>query len=175
MKELVHFEPLTALRFGTYIEIGTKAYVQHYLHLWQERNASPYLMGSFTTDVLEQEDTDANTALFIINYKCKAVGILKYTIHSELSPFSEKEALYLDKIYILNEYTGKGIGKKVLRFTQLRAKENRKKILWLDTMQNGPALSFYLKNGFEIHGEKQLHFPEVLEEERPMFVLTKRV
>ncbi|QCX00815.1 GNAT family N-acetyltransferase [Aggregatimonas sangjinii] len=175
MKEIVHFEPLTASRFHTYIEVGKKAYAQHYLHLWHKSNAAPYLMDSFTKAVLEREDTDANTALFIINYNRKAVGILKFTVNCELHPFSDKEALYLDKIYIQNEYTGKGIGKKVLQFTMLRAKEYQKKVLWLDTMQNGPALQFYFKNGFEIHSEKLLHFSGVLDEERPMFVLTKKV
>jgi len=175
MKEIIHFEPLTAKRFTTYIEVGIKAYSQHYLHLWPGKDATPYIESSFTISVLQQEDFDENTRLFIINFNSKAVGILKFTINCKLTPFSEKEALYLDKIYILNEYSGKGIGKRVLQFVLLRAKKFQKNILWLDTMQNGPALQFYIKNGFEIYSEKLLYFPTMLENERPMFVLTKKV
>ena len=175
MKEIIHFEPLTTARFATYIKVGTAAYCQHYLHLWLENDATAYLESSFTIGVLQREEQDKNSALFIINYNGKAVGILKFTINCKLYPFSKKEAIYLDKIYILNEYSGKGIGKKVLQFVVARAKELHKKLLWLDTMQNGPALNFYIKNGFEIHSEKLLHYPKAIENERPMFVLIKKI
>ena len=175
MKEIIHFEPLTQAKYQTYIDVGGRAYRQHYLHLWVGEDATPYLESSFTEQVLEQEATDKNTALFLINYNGIAVGILKFTINCGLPPLSEKEALYLDKIYILNEYSGKGIGKKVLQFVALRAKENFKKVVWLDTMQNGPALHFYLKNGFEIRHERLLGFSGLVEKERPMFVLTKNI
>jgi GNAT superfamily N-acetyltransferase len=87
----------------------------------------------------------------------------------------EKPQVYIDKIYILKEYSGKGIGKKVLQFVALRAKELSKKCIWLDTMQKGPALHFYLKNGFEIHRKNRVHFATVLEEESGMWVMVKEV
>ena len=63
----------------------------------------------------------------------------------------------------------------VLDFTEIRAKQLDKKIIWLDTMQNGRALQFYLKNGFNIYSETQLPFPESIESERPMYILTKKI
>lgn len=175
MKEIIHIEPLTIPRYDTYIKVGTQAYSQHYLHLWVGKDPAPYLKSSFTIGVLRHEERDLNTSLFIINRNGKAIGILKFTIDCKLDTFSEKEALYVDKIYILHEHSGKGVGKKVLQFVMLRAQEHYKDVVWLDTMRNGPALNFYIKNGFEIHSERLLHFPEVLEKERPMFVLTKKI
>lgn len=175
MKNIIHITPITREEYSTYIEVGTKAYNQHYLHLWPNKNSSTYIKNSFTTEVLLKEEEDDNTILFLIYNDKKAVGILKMTLNAALASFSSDEALLLDKIYLLKEYSGKGMGTKILNFAQLRAKELDKKILWLDTMQKGPALAFYLKNGFEIHSKTSVPFDNVIEEEKPMYVLIKNV
>ncbi len=175
MKEIIHIEPLSVSKYNQYIKVGTKAYKQHYLHLWENQDATAYLESSFTYEVLKLEEIDKNTSLFLINHNGKTVGILKFTINCRLDEFTKNDALYVDKIYILKEYSGIGIGKKVLQFIMLRAKEHSKKVIWLDTMQNGPALHFYLKNKFKVHSEKLLKFSKVLEQERPMYVLTKKI
>ena len=173
MTNIVHFEPLTPEKYPIYIAVGTKAYNQHYLHLWPGGNSSTYIQNSFTNEVLAKEALDTNTCLFIIHLKKLPVGILKFTLDKGLGPYSEEDALYVDKIYILKEATGMGVGKKALQFISLRAKEINKKIMWLDTMQKGPALNFYLKNGFERHAETKVPFENAIEEEKPMYVMVK--
>ncbi|MFS4494516.1 GNAT family N-acetyltransferase [Maribacter sp. 2308TA10-17] len=174
MKHIVHFEPITPEVYDSYIEVGIVAYNQHYLHLWPNENSAPYIESSFTKEVLEKEEVDPNTILYRILRNKKAIGVLKITLDAPLANFSKDEALYIDKIYILNEYSGKGVGKKVLQFAMLRAKKMKKKIVWLDTMQKGPALDFYLKNGFEIHSESKVTLPNILEDEKLMWVMIKK-
>ncbi len=175
MKDVLHFEPLTAEKYQTYIDVGTRAYNQHYLQLWPSGKSKPYIESSFTKEVLSKEESDVNTILYIIELNGMAIGIFKITLNCSLGPFTKQEALYIDKIYILNAYSGQGIGKKILRFVQLRAKTLSKKIIWLDTMQRGLALSFYQKNGFKIYGESRVLFETVLAEESLMWVMTKEV
>lgn len=175
MTNIIHFEPLTTATYQEYIEVGIKAYNQHYLHLWPNEDSTPYISNSFTLDVLKKEELDKNTLLYIIRQNRKAVGILKFTLNSKLKEFNEKEALYVDKIYIQNEYSGKGIGKKAIQFVLLRAQEVGKKIVWLDTMQKGPALNFYLKNGFEKHSENEVILPTIIEEEKHMYIMIKNL
>lgn len=171
----VEILPLTEQLFKNYIEVGTIAYNQHYLHLWKNKNSTPYIKSSFTGRVLEREMQDANTELFVIKNENTSIGILKLDLDASLNSYRKKEALLLDKIYLLKEHSGKGVGKKVLDFTEIRARQLAKKSLWLDTMQSGPALKFYLKNGFNIHGETKLRFLEALEVERPMYILVKKL
>ena len=175
MKAIVHFEPLTPDKFTTYITVGTKAYNQHYRHLWPKEDTSPYIQGSFTEEILLGEKQDSNTNLFLIHYNKTTIGILKLTLKKALGAYSEEDALYVDKIYLQKEATGKGIGKKVLQFIQLRAKELKKKLIWLDTMQKGPALHFYLSNGFKKYGTTKVPFPQVIEAEKPMFIMIKEL
>ncbi|NHF57885.1 GNAT family N-acetyltransferase [Flavobacteriaceae bacterium TP-CH-4] len=172
LKELA-IVPLKEALYQNYIRVGVKAYNQHYLHLWEHRDSSPYLKSSFTLEVLKKEQKDSNTELFLIYHETTPVGIVKIIKNRALEPYGADKALLLDKIYVLNEHSGKGIGKKVMDFVIMYALGMNKKIVWLDTMKNGPALQFYLKNGFTIHSETKLKFPTVLNDQRPMYVMYK--
>ncbi len=175
MRKILHFEPITQKTYQTYIDVGTCAYNQHYLHLWPNKNSLPYIKNSFTKEVLQQEEKDENTILYLIKLNKVAVGIFKITLDFELDSYNKREALYIDKIYIIAAYANQGIGKKIIQFIELRAQKLSKKVICLDTMQKGPALNFYLKNGFKIHKATNVSFKEVLKEERAMWVMLKEV
>lgn len=175
MKDSIHFTPVTPTNYQNYIDVGSRAYNQHYLHLWNNENSAPYINRNFTEEVLKKEESDANTALYLIQWNQTVVGILKITLDCALDSSLAEDAMYIDKIYMLSEYAGKGIGKKVIQFVALRAKEMGKKLIWLGSMQKGPALHFYLKNGFEIYRESKVPFETVKEEEKAMFILVKNL
>ncbi|RKN79969.1 GNAT family N-acetyltransferase [Ulvibacterium marinum] len=166
---------LTRELFDVYCAIGIKSYRQFYLHLWEDEDPAPYINTSFTQSILGQELAHPNHEHFIIYQGASPVGIFKVLLHSKIAPYSSKEAFLLEKLYLLREYSGKGIGTEVLNFAENKAKELKKEILWLDTMKKGPALNFYLKNGFKILREGVLDLPNVLENERQMLILYKTV
>jgi GNAT superfamily N-acetyltransferase len=166
---------LTQELFDVYREVGIQSYRQYYLHLWEDEDPSPYINRSFTHAILNQEMERPYDEHFIVYHEASPVGIFKVTVHSKISPYTSKEAFLLEKLYILKEYSGKGIGTEVLNFIENKAKALNKRILWLDTMKNGPALNFYLKNGFEILKEGVLEFPNVLKSERQMLILYKTI
>lgn len=175
MKDIVYFEPLRPETFDTYITIGTKAYNQHYLHLWPHGDTAPYIQTSFTATIVKKEFRDINTQLFLIYRNKECVGILKLITDAPLEAYSKKEALYLDKIYIIKDASGEGIGTKALQFIWLRAKAAEKRVLWLAAMQKGPALNFYKKNGFNIHSTTEIKFKQAIKVEKPMFIMIKRI
>jgi len=156
-----------------YIEVGKKSYVQHYLDFWADGNTSPYINESFTKEVLEKELMKNDSALFVIYSNNTPVGILKIIIDKTLGAYSKKDALLLQKLYLLAENSGKGIGSKVLGFVEDFARKRHKKIIWLDTMVKGKAIPFYKKNGYEIHSKKQLHYKNIKDEKREMYVMVK--
>lgn len=175
MNNSISIKQLTPDLYSTYIEVGTIAYNQHYLHLWKNNDSTPYIENSFTEVVLFKEEEDSNTELFVIFSNEIPTGILKFSKDKPIGDYSKKDALLLDKIYFLKEYSGKGLGKEVLDFVLNQARFLNKKIIWLDTMKNGPALKFYMKNGFEIHSEKDHYSDLVIKEERPMYNMVKRL
>ncbi len=175
MKSNITIKPLVESLYQTYIEVGILAYRQHYLHLWKEGDPTPYLENSFTPLVLLKEMLDPNTELYIIYHQGEAAGILKITKSYSLEGYGPKQVLFLDKIYILNAHTGRGIGQHILESLIRRAKKMNKKSIALVAMKNGPALHFYLKNDFKIHKEIQHWSPSVLEDQRAMCILFKPV
>jgi GNAT superfamily N-acetyltransferase len=169
----ISIEPLVESQYSTYIEVGTMAYRQHYLHLWKDQNPLPYIKISFTIEVLRNEALNGNTKLFLIYEGAFAIGILKINKDHALGNIPPNEVLLLDKMYILNEYSGRGVGRQVLDFVEKMARASNKKAITLNAMKHGPALDFYKKNGFEIFDEKRLEFASVRNDQRGMYVMFK--
>ncbi|MGB5821598.1 MAG: GNAT family N-acetyltransferase [Saonia sp.] len=175
MKNSIAIIPLTKDTIEVYIRVGKASYTQHYMHLWKNRDPSPYINNSFTLDVLHKEMEDDNIGSFIIQDEEQPVGILKIIKDCSVATFPKEEALLLEKIYILKQYSGKGIGKQIIHFVETYARKLGKRILWLDAMANSPALQFYLKNGFYKAHTIKHPSPEVKKKERLMYVMVKEL
>lgn len=173
MQKNIQFQELTSTLHDIYIEIGIKSYNQHYRHLWPKGNTITYIQHSFTKRILEEEEKNQNSVLFLIKFNTEYVGLLKVTLHKSLMDYDQNDALYLDKIYILKEYAGKGIGGASLKFVESIAQNLSKKAIFLESMQKGPALPFYLVNNFKIVDESTVPFSNVIEEEKPMYLLKR--
>ena len=64
------------------------------------------------------------------------------------------DSLELERIYILKEFQGAGLGKDLLDYTISIAIEHGKKYIWLGVWEhNERAKRFYQKNGFYRIGE----------------------
>ena len=162
---------LTEAQIDTYIDIGKRSYNQHYLYLWEKGDPEPYISSSFTKEVVLNELKDPNLIHFLLNIDQQTAGIIKIVVDAPFMSYSKSEALLLEKIYLLAEFSGKGLGTKCLDLISDYARSLGKRTLWLDTMQTGKALPFYLAYGFDIVGEKDLEFENVLESEKPMYIL----
>ncbi|WP_420319955.1 GNAT family N-acetyltransferase [Flagellimonas sp.] len=175
MEKEITLEPVDSNNISTYVSVGSKSYNQHYPHLWENENTDPYINGSFTTTVVEKELSDTNNIHFLVKTESNTIGIVKLVKDAKLDMHSAKNALLAEKIYLLKEFSGKGYGKKVLSKIESYAKNLGKQILWLDTMQKGDPINFYLKNGFTIIKESELKLPGAKSSEKAMWVLTKKL
>ncbi len=171
----VILEPLRQNTVDKYIAIGTQSYHEHYLHLWENRDPHPYISRSFTNKIVSNDLQNPNLLHFLVKVGDDTAGIVKLVLNSPLDEHTAEEALLAQKIYLLKNYSGKGLGKKVLQLIEQYAKNLKKKVLWLDTMQKGGPIQFYLKNGFKIKKESELRIPHAVPSEKPMWVLTKQL
>ena len=169
----IRIVPLSPELFEPYIQVGTTSYCQHYLHLWKNRDPNFYIHRAFRPEVVQKEWEDPKVLQYLISLDNLPVGILKVLLNHAIKGEKEINCLFLERIYLLAEYTGKGIGKAALEFTESLARKKGQDYLCLETMQKGPALDFYQKNGYEIFGRKILDFPGLVASERPMYILVK--
>ncbi|SDQ56870.1 GNAT family N-acetyltransferase [Flagellimonas zhangzhouensis] len=171
----LNFIPVTLANLDTYLEVGVKSYREHYLHLWTNADPTPYISYGLTKSVVEKELKDPNASHYLINCKGETVGILKLVLHCGIDEITPEEALKAEKIYFLKEHSGKGLGKQTLQWIETKAKSLNKKLVWLDTMQKGNPIHFYQKNGYVIKRESEVILPGVLDTEKPMWILTKKL
>lgn len=173
MDEKIILEEVSASTIPIYIAVGKKSYCQHYLHLWENENPDPYINNSFTVPVLEKELLDSNCVNFLVKSNGNTIGIVKLKIDAGIDELPSNTSLLAEKIYLLKEFSGKGFGKKTLIEIENYAMGLGKQILWLDTMQKGNPINFYLKSGFTIKKESTLKLPRAKSSEKAMWVLTK--
>ena len=166
-------EPVTESNLDIYLTVGVRSYCQHYLHLWENNDPNPYISHGLTKEVVQPELKNPNALHFLVQWENNTVGILKLVKDCGIDELSDHDTLKAEKIYLLKEYAGKGIGKVVLGFVEEKARELNKKTIWLDAMQKGKPVLFYQKNGFNIKRESEVTLPHVRPSEKAMWILTK--
>ena len=131
----INMEPVTLSNLETYLEVGMQSYCEHYLHLWENEDPTPYISNGLTKNVVSHELADPNTLHYLIQQEQTTVGILKLVKDCGIDEIAAADALKAEKIYFLKAHSGKGFGKQVLQFIETLAKDLNKKYVWLDTMQ----------------------------------------
>lgn len=154
--------------------IGIDSYLPHYTHLWRENNADWYLEKCFGDEFLAAEIKDANVEYYIISAAEKNIGILKLVLQKPLPDSNVENALYLEKLYFIKEWTGRGAGRELLDFTFERAKQLNRECVWLVAMDTADKpVAAYERAGFAIHSRSRIDFELMRDEFRGTFVMKK--
>lgn len=153
-------------------DIGIRSYLPHYSHLWKPGGVEWYLNRCFSDEALQNDFSNPNIEYYIIADERQNVGILKLVLQKPLLDSEIANALYLEKIYLIKEWTGKGAGNKLIQFTFKRAKELNRECVWLMAMDTADKpVAAYQKAGFVIHSRTKLDFEMMKEEFRGMIVM----
>ena len=155
-------------------DIGIKSYVPHYAHMWKPNGLEWYSKKCFGEEFLQNELIDANVEYYIISAAEQNIGILKLVLQKPLPDSDIENALYLEKIYFVKEWTGKGVGREVMNFAFERANQLNRDCIWLVAMDtaNKPVQA-YKKVGFVIHLHEFLDFELLKDEFKGTFVMIK--
>jgi GNAT superfamily N-acetyltransferase len=146
-------------------DIGIKSYVPHYAHMWKPDGLEWYLDRCFSDEFLKNELVDPNVEYYIISSAGQNIGILKLVLQKPMPDSDIENALYLEKIYFIKEWTGKGVGRELMNFTIERAREIKSDCVWLVAMDTAEKpVQAYERAGFKIHTHQLLDF-ELLKDE----------
>ncbi|NND16109.1 MAG: GNAT family N-acetyltransferase [Eudoraea sp.] len=167
--------PAEEASIDLYIQLGKQTYNEHYLHLWKDGIPSAYFETFYTPDKVRSELANPKLSHYIIEKKQTPIGIVKLNTETKSLVLPDQNTVLLEKIYILNAYSGNGIGSRVIEKIENLVKTQGRTAIWLETMKRGKALTFYLNKGYQVLGERQLHYKNIKEEERPMFILGKLI
>lgn len=167
----VRWEALDASAVALYTETGIQAYREHYPHIWQGHNPGPYLERHFNPIQVLRDLENASLRHALLRCGGETAGILKLDFGRDSGEFYPGQALFIEKIYLKRAFTGQGLGGALLGNLCDFARHSGRRALWLETMYKGPARAFYLQQGFRFLADAQVPYPEIVPEERAMWVM----
>ena len=134
-------------------QLGKTAYRQHFTYLWTSEGLDAYLDFAYAPDHFQSVLADQNAVIWVLEYAGQPVGYLMYFKLKAL-PGQEEAGAYINRIYLLDVGTGKGLGSQLMQYAIDRARQDGRPYVWLESMQSSvDTIRFYQKHGFEICGE----------------------
>lgn len=113
-----------------------------------------YMNEAFSPATITADLEEARTIYLLAGYEKEAAGYAKIKLDTRESCVSGEKTIELCRLYALDKFIGKGIGKSLmLEFFKIAAEENCD-TAWLGVWEfNYRAQEFYKKFGFEKCGE----------------------
>lgn len=113
-----------------------------------------YMNQAFSPETLETDLRDEKTVYLIAEFDDEPIGYAKIQFDAREDCVSGEKVLELCRLYALDKFIGKGIGKSLMLEMFRIAKENNYDTIWLGVWEfNFRAQEFYKKFGFEKCGE----------------------
>jgi diamine N-acetyltransferase len=130
-------------------QIGKKTFYETFAALNTEENMRQYLDEGFSTSKMVAELKDPNAEFYFAYEENNVFGYLKLNFGSSQTELKDENAVEIERIYVLQEYQGKKVGKMLFEKAVAIAKERHADFIWLGVWeQNHKAISFYEKQGF---------------------------
>ncbi|CAM1369589.1 GNAT family N-acetyltransferase [Tenacibaculum xiamenense] len=151
-------------------KIYIKAYSSVFSNHWVENGMEQYLAKEADYMGLKSDIESLEHLFYFIQHNKTNVGFIKLNNTVQDSPIaSDQDISELEKIYMLPEYSGKGIGKEAMKELIGLVKELGKRHFFLSVVEsNDDAIAFYKKLGFEFHSKTHIDEPGFKEELRGM-------
>lgn len=154
--------------------VALQSYQEHYTYLWTDKGEN-YIRLNFTSQVIAKEMVAEKSCFYLLWLRNEPVGFLKVNDEKPLAFYAATDCLELERIYLLQKASGKGIGKEAVAFVLQLAAERNRSVVWLKAMDSSPALKFYEKMGFETIDSYLLDFPYMKDEFRDICVMERRI
>ncbi len=117
-----------------------------------QKEMQDFLDRNYNYDAIKAELQDERNLYYVLEYDDKQVGFSKVVLNSGQAGLGKNITL-LDRIYLLGEYFGLGLGAALLNFNiEVAKKNNQSGIVLFTWIGNTRAIDFYLKAGFTIIG-----------------------
>ncbi len=114
-----------------------------------------FLATNFSETATKEELANGLNTFFLAYYNDELCGYANVREGKELEEFPQANALQLARIYLLDGFSGKGIGKTLMQQCINEAKVRKKEFIWLGVWEhNHHAIKFYQQWGFEKFGEE---------------------
>ncbi len=113
-----------------------------------------YISNNLSDKVFEKELKQKDALLNLVYVHDEPVAYSKIILNKAYPKIKHTNVTKLERLYVIENYISKGIGKHMFNETLKLAKENSQAGLWLYVwIGNKRAIKFYTKQGFKIIDE----------------------
>jgi diamine N-acetyltransferase len=117
-------------------------------------NMETYVSQTFNLESIRHELTEAGSFFFVAQTNGESLGFCKIRTAGAAAELSGCRPLEIERIYVLKEHIGKGVGKALMEHCHGYADANGYDVIWLGVWENNlPAIAFYKNWGFEFFGQ----------------------
>ena len=135
-----------------------KIYRQTFFETFSEQNSEEnmriFLDKAYSEEKLKSEIENKESETFLAVENQKILGVLKINTGNAETESGLENSLEIQRIYILKESKGLGIGTVLMNLAEKKARELGVSFIWLGVWEkNFPAQKFYTDKGFRRFSE----------------------
>lgn len=129
-------------------QISLKTFTESFAHLNTKENMPLYLAENITVEKIAAELSNPGSEFYLAKLNNKIIGYLKVNFAGAQKDVHDNKSLEVERIYISNEFYGKGFGQILFDKAIAIAKSHDLNYLWLGVWEkNEKAINFYIRNG----------------------------
>lgn len=149
---------------GELLPMARKAFLEAFTEGNKMENVKTYLDKAFTVSQISDELADPASTFFIAMENEKVIGYSKVNLTPAQTDIHDPESLEIARLYVLEQYLGKGLGQALLDQALAFGTLNNKLYVWLGVWEQNPrAIRFYKKNGFVKFGTHPFPFGDEMQ------------
>jgi GNAT superfamily N-acetyltransferase len=166
----------TVSDFELLATIGKRAFSEAFARFNDPEDMKTYLETAFNPETIRQQLSDPEVVYFFATYDGVDAGYAKLKRNSTPKELPDSRCIQLERIYVLQSYLGKKVGKELMEKCLKTALSEHFEIFWLGVWQrNERAIKFYKKWGLEVIGFKQFIIGKEISEDFVMALKLKKL
>ena len=147
--------------------LGTQVFLDTYAPQGIRPLIADEVLEHFSTDAIERQLAQPRTIFIVAESAGHLIGFAQLTRSAKPPHSVAVDAIELERLYVLERFTGRGVGKRVLRESERWVASNGAPMLWLTAwIGNARALAFYAAQGYVDCGQTFYDFQGELYENR---------
>jgi|TARA_B110000902_G_scaffold260407_1_gene333278 ribosomal protein S18 acetylase RimI-like enzyme len=150
---MINIKKATVVDTNLLVSLSIEAFLPAHGHSSPKKDIDSYISKNFSKENLRDELLEQNNEYYLIYYKNKVAGFSKVIFNSPNENIDGINITKMERLYLLKEYYGLGLGLELFNFNVTLSKKNHQRGLWLEVwIENLRAIAFYTKTGLKKTG-----------------------
>lgn len=145
----LHLESCSITDLGVLGNLSRRTSIEDFEKDNNPEDFKAYLNSAFGDETLIIELKDNHSSFYFVYNDAILMGYVKLNENGSQSDIKDNNAVEIERIYILGEFQGHGIGAWIMKQVMSMARAKNKVYLWLGVWEvNVKAIKFYERIGF---------------------------